>query len=93
MKGPVFLRDLADSIEISNQLQLQMEEEGAITNENEYRPINGVAAPWSVKPAAAAPYTNITDAYHTGPLFGADREYTRVIPSNFLAKCNEEQCD
>jgi hypothetical protein len=92
MKGPVFLRDLSDSVELSNTLQLQMEEEGAITNMNEYRPINGVVAPWSVKPETAA-YNNITGAYHVGPNYGADWEYARVIPENFKAICNEETCD
>lgn len=91
-KGPVFLRSLTDSVEISNDLQLQVGEEGAITNENEYRPLNGVVAPWSVKPASAAT-TKITGAYHPGLNWGADREYSRVVPSNFAAKCNEDTCD
>lgn len=78
-KGPVFLRELTDSVEISNSLQLQIEEEGAITNENEYRPLNGVVAPWSVKPSPAAG-NNITGAYHSGLNYGADWAYERVLP-------------
>ena len=79
VKGPVFLRDLVDSVEISNNLQIQLEEEGAITNEEEYRPLNGVVAPWSVK-ASAAKGNNITGAYHPGLNYGADWAYERVVP-------------
>jgi hypothetical protein len=65
-KGPVFLRNLVDSVEISNNLQLQLDEEGALTEESEYRPPNAVVAPWSAKPKAAAPSTKITGAYKPG---------------------------
>lgn len=91
-KGPVFLRDLTDSVEISNNLQLQINEEGAVTNENEYRPLNGVVAPWSVKATPAAG-NKISGAYHPGLNYGADWAYERVVPENFIAKCNEDTCD
>jgi hypothetical protein len=81
-KGPVFLRNLVDSVEIGNKLQLQLEEEGAITNENEYRPLNAVVAPWSAKPAAAATGT-LTGAYTAGQNYGADRTYERAMPAQF----------
>lgn len=63
-KGPVLLRNLIDSVELSNKLQLQLEESGAITQESEYRP-NPVQSPWAAKPEEAAP-TTLTGAYTPG---------------------------
>lgn len=82
-KGPVFLRNLVDSVEISNKLQLQLEEEGALTEESEYRPPNAVVAPWSAKPSPAPPATKITGAYKPGLNYGADFEYKRQTPSQY----------
>ena len=88
VKGPVFLRNLVDSVEISNQLQLQINEEGALTNEGMYRPPNAVVAPWSAKPEPA-PVTTLTGAYHTGLNYGADREYSRVVPDRYTAESDD----
>ena len=89
MKGPVFLRKMVDSVEISNKLQLQLGEEGAlaemgeVAEESEFRPINAVVAPWSAKPKAAAK-TPITGAYKPGDNnFGADWNYQRAAPTQF----------
>jgi hypothetical protein len=87
-KGPVFLRNLVDSVEIGNKLQLQIEEEGAITNENEYRPVNAVVAPWSAK-ASAPVKTTLTGAYKPGPNYGADMEYNRVVPDKYTAESDD----
>lgn len=87
-KGPVFLRNLVDSVEISNKLQLQIGEEGAITNENEFRPLNAVVAPWSAK-AKAPVTTTLTGAYKSGLNFGADIDYSRVVPDRFVAESDD----
>lgn len=93
-KGPVFLRNLVDSVEISNNLQLQLEEEGALAEEvdqveeNEYRPPNAVVAPWSAKPKPAA-QTTLTGAYTPGLNYGADWNYTRKVPEHFTAESDD----
>jgi hypothetical protein len=87
-KGPVFLRNLIDSVEISNKLQLQIGEEGAITNEAEFRPLNAVVAPWSAK-AASPVKTTLTGAYKSGLNFGGDWEYNRVVPEKYTAESDD----
>lgn len=87
-KGPVFLRNLVDSVEISNKLQLQLDEEGALTEENEYRPPNAVVAPWSAKPKAAAK-TTLTGAYKPDINYGKDYDYKRVVPERYTAESDD----
>lgn len=89
VKGPVLLRNLIDSVELSNKLQVQLEEEGAVTNEEEYRPPNAVVAPWSAKPVPATP-TTLTGAYNPGNNnFGANAGYKRSVPSQFTEESDD----
>lgn len=81
-KGPIFVRHVLAEPEISNGLQVQLEEEGALTNE--FRPLNDVQQPWSAKPKPAAPGNAITGAYKPTDE-GVYLDYKRVVPDRFSA--------
>ena len=82
---PQFLKSFLGEVELNNNLQLQLGEEGALASE--FRP-NPVQSPWAAKPAPPSPATAITGAYP----HDASKDvlgYERVVPEHFSTEADD----
>lgn len=84
-EAPQFLKSFLGEVELNNNLQVQLGEEGAIVQE--FRP-NPVQSPWAAKPSAAPASTAISGAFkHDDSKRVLD--YERVVPERFSAESDD----
>lgn len=83
-EAPQFFKSFLGEVELNNNLQLQLGEEGALAEE--FRP-NPVQSPWAAKPVAS-PSNAITGAFrHDDSKRVLD--YQRVVPENFASDSDD----
>lgn len=84
-EAPQFLKSFLGEVELNNNLQVQLGEEGSIAQE--FRP-NPVQSPWSAKASAAPASTPITNAFkHDDSKRVLD--YEREVPEHFSAESDD----